>query len=142
MKKLLIANRGEIAIRIARTAAEMGIETLAIYSEDDAASLHIKKTNEARGLIGKGPAPYLDIEQIVTIAKDAGADAIHPGYGFLAENAEFARACAKAGIVFVGPTPEALELFGDKGRARELAEFVKVPVLPGTHGGITLEDAR
>ena len=142
MKKLLIANRGEIAIRIARTAAEMGIETLAIYSEDDAASLHIKKTNEARGLIGKGPAPYLDIEQIVTIAKDAGADAIHPGYGFLAENAEFARACAKAGIVFVGPTPEALELFGDKGRARELAEFVKVPVMPGTHGGITLEEAR
>src|SRR6185437_3661226 len=74
--------------------------------------------------------------------KDAGADAIHPGYGFLAENAEFARACAKAGIVFVGPTPEALELFGDKGRARELAEFVKVPVMPGTHGGITLEEAR
>jgi acetyl/propionyl-CoA carboxylase alpha subunit/acetyl-CoA carboxylase carboxyltransferase component len=142
MKKLLIANRGEIAIRIARTAAEMGIETLAIYSEDDAASLHTKKTNEARGLIGKGPAPYLDIEQIVTIAKDAGADAIHPGYGFLAENAEFARACAKAGIAFVGPSPEALELFGDKHRARELAEVVKVPVLPGTHGGITVAEAR
>ncbi|HEY7976874.1 MAG TPA: carboxyl transferase domain-containing protein [Rhizomicrobium sp.] len=142
MKKLLIANRGEIAIRIARTAAEMGITTLAIYSEDDASSLHIRKTDEARQLIGKGPAPYLDIEQIVTIAKDAGADAIHPGYGFLAENAEFARACGKAGIVFVGPTPEALELFGDKGRARELAEFVKVPVMPGTHGGITLEEAR
>ncbi len=111
MKKLLIANRGEIAIRIARSAAEMGIVTLAIYSEDDAQSLHIKKTDEARGLTGKGPAPYLDIEQIVAIAKDAGADAIHPGYGFLAENAEFARkACAAANIVFVGPSPEALEL--------------------------------
>ncbi|MBS0275327.1 MAG: carbamoyl-phosphate synthase large subunit, partial [Proteobacteria bacterium] len=142
MKKLLIANRGEIAIRIARTAAEMGIETLAIYSEDDAQSLHVKKTDEARKLTGKGPAPYLDIEQIIAIAKDAGADAIHPGYGFLAENAEFAKACATAKIVFVGPTPEALALFGDKGRARELAEFVKVPVMPGTHGGIALAEAR
>jgi len=142
MKKILIANRGEIAIRIARTAAEMGIVTVAIYSEDDALSLHVKKADEARGLIGKGPAPYLDIEQIVQIAKDAGADAIHPGYGFLAENAEFARACAAANITFVGPSPEALELFGDKHRARELAEVVKVPVLPGTRGGITLPEAR
>ncbi|HUB85838.1 MAG TPA: biotin carboxylase N-terminal domain-containing protein, partial [Rhizomicrobium sp.] len=142
MKKLLIANRGEIAIRIARTAAEMGIATVAIYSEDDANSLHTRKTDEARALKGKGPAPYLDIDQIVAIAREAGADAVHPGYGFLAENAEFARACAKAGITFVGPTPEALELFGDKHRARELAQVVKVPVMPGTHGGITLAEAR
>ena len=142
MKKLLIANRGEIAIRIARTAAEMGIATVAIYSEDDAQSLHIKKTGAARALKGKGPAPYLDIEQIVAVARESGADAIHPGYGFLSENADFARVCAAAEIVFVGPTPEALALFGDKHRARELAEVVKVPVMPGTHGGVTLEEAR
>jgi acetyl/propionyl-CoA carboxylase alpha subunit/acetyl-CoA carboxylase carboxyltransferase component len=142
MKTLLIANRGEIAIRIARTAAEMGIATLVIYSEDDANSLHTRKADQARALKGKGPAPYLDIAQIVALAKDAGADAIHPGYGFLAENAEFARACAKAGIIFVGPSPEALELFGDKHRARELAEAVNIPVMPGTHGGISREEAR
>jgi len=142
VKKLLIANRGEIAVRIARTAAEMGLETVAVYSEDDAASLHTRKTDTAVGLKGSGPAAYLDIEQVVAAAKDAGADAVHPGYGFLSENAAFARACAAAGLTFVGPTPETLELFGDKGRARALAQQCGVPVLAGTDGPTTLKQAQ
>ena len=142
MKKLLIANRGEIAVRIARTAAEMGLETVAVFSEDDAASLHTRKTDAAVGLKGSGPAAYLDIAQVVAAAKDAGADAVHPGYGFLSENAAFARACAAAGLIFVGPTPETLELFGDKGRARALAQQCGVPVLAGTDGPTTLDEAR
>ena len=142
LQKLLIANRGEIAVRIARTAAEMGIATLAVFSEDDAASLHTRKADEAVGLKGSGPAAYLDIEQIVSAAKAAGADAIHPGYGFLSENAAFARACAAAGLTFVGPTPETLELFGDKGRARTLAQSCGVPILAGTDGPTTLDQAQ
>ena len=141
MQKLLIANRGEIAVRIARTAAEMGVPTVAIYSEDDAASLHTRKADEAVGLTGSGPAAYLDIAQIVAAAVAAGCDAVHPGYGFLSENAVFARACAEAGLTFVGPTPETLELFGDKGRARALAQQCGVPVLPGTDGPTSLEEA-
>src|SRR5271155_3646613 len=97
LKKLLIANRGEIAIRVARTAAEMGIATVAVFSEDDALSLHTRKTDEARGLNGKGAAAYLDSAQIVAVARAAGCDAVHPGYGFLSENTGFARACAEAG---------------------------------------------
>src|SRR5271155_2224783 len=108
MKTLLIANRGEIAIRIARTAAEMGIATVAVYSEDDAASLHIRKTDTALALTGVGPAAYLDGGQVLEAARAAGAEAIHPGYGFLSENAGFARACAAAGLTFVGPSPETL----------------------------------
>ncbi|HEX3700302.1 MAG TPA: carboxyl transferase domain-containing protein, partial [Phenylobacterium sp.] len=142
MKKLLIANRGEIAVRIARTAAEMGLSTVAVFSEDDAASLHIKRADEALALNGSGPAAYLDVAQIVAAARAAGCDAVHPGYGFLSENAGFARACGEAGLVFVGPTPETLELFGDKARARALAAECKVPVLPGTDGPTTLDEAR
>jgi acetyl/propionyl-CoA carboxylase alpha subunit/acetyl-CoA carboxylase carboxyltransferase component len=142
LQKLLIANRGEIAVRIARTAAEMGIATLAVFSEDDAASLHTRKADEALALKGSGPAAYLDIDQIVSAAKHAGADAIHPGYGFLSENAAFARACAAAGLTFVGPTPETLELFGDKGRARLLAQSCGVPILAGTDGPTTLDKAQ
>ena len=142
MQTLLIANRGEIAVRIARTAAEMGLATVAVYSEDDAASLHTRKTDTAQALKGSGPAAYLDIGQVVAAAKAAGADAVHPGYGFLSENAAFARACAAAGLTFVGPSPETLELFGDKGRARALAQQCGVPVLSGTDGPTTLEQAK
>jgi acetyl/propionyl-CoA carboxylase alpha subunit/acetyl-CoA carboxylase carboxyltransferase component len=132
LKKLLIANRGEIAIRVARTAADMGLASVAIYPEDDAASLHTRKTNEAVLLRGTGVAAYLDGEQIIAVAHEAGCDTIHPGCGFLSENASFASACAKAGLNFIGPAPETLELFGDKSRAREFAKKTGVPVLPGT----------
>ena len=142
MKKLLIANRGEIAVRIARTAAEMGIATLVIFSEDDAFSLHIRKADEAVALRGSGPAAYLDAEQIIAAAKDIGCDAVHPGYGFLSENAGFARFCAQAGLTFVGPSPETLARFGDKAEARALAKAAGVPVLPGTDGATTLEGAK
>jgi len=142
VKKLLIANRGEIAVRIARTAAEMGLATVAVYSEDDAASLHIKTADAAVALTGAGPAAYLDIAQVVAAATAAGCDAVHPGYGFLSETAAFARACAAAGLTFVGPAPETLELFGDKARARALAQSCKVPVLPGTDGPTSLDEAR
>jgi acetyl/propionyl-CoA carboxylase alpha subunit/acetyl-CoA carboxylase carboxyltransferase component len=141
-RSLLVANRGEIAIRIMRAAAELGIRTVAVYSEDDARSLHIRKADEARELIGTGATAYLDVEQIVAIAKAARCDAIHPGYGFLSENADFARRAAEAGIKFVGPRPEILELFGDKVRARALAERVGVPLLPGTAGATSLGEAR
>src|SRR3954462_14787786 len=142
VQKLLIANRGEIAVRIARTAAEMGVPTVAVFSEDAAASLHTRKADDAVALKGSGPAAYLDIAQVVAAARDAGCDAVHPGYGFLSENAAFARACAEAGLTFVGPTPETLELFGDKARARTLAQKCKVPVLPGTDGPTSLDQAR
>ena len=142
MKTLLIANRGEIAVRIARTAAEMGLASVAVFSEDDAASLHTRRADTAVGLKGAGPAAYLDIDQVVAAAVSAGADAVHPGYGFLSENAAFARACAAAGLTFVGPSPETLELFGDKGRARALARQCGVPVLAGTDGRTTLQEAR
>src|SRR5580698_9742426 len=102
-KRLLIANRGEIAIRIARAAADLGIKTVAIYSEDDAQSLHVKLADESRPLGGSGPAAYLDIARVVAVAKAAECDAVHPGYGFLSEVAAFAKACADAGITFVGP---------------------------------------
>ena len=142
LKSLLIANRGEIAIRIVRAAAELGIRTVAIFSEDDMQSLHTRKADEARPLLGRGAAAYLDIEQIVAVAKQAGCDAIHPGYGFLSENAEFARRCAEAGVTFVGPQVETLALFGDKGQARILAKKCGVPVLAGTSGSTSLEEAK
>jgi acetyl/propionyl-CoA carboxylase alpha subunit/acetyl-CoA carboxylase carboxyltransferase component len=139
---LMIANRGEIAIRIMRAAAELGMRTVAVFSEDDAHSLHTRKADEARALKGRGPAAYLDIEQMLAVARDAGCDAIHPGYGFLSENAHFARRCLEHGLTFIGPRPELLELFGDKVRARTLAERNGIPVLPGTPGPTSLDDAR
>ena len=142
MKSLLIANRGEIAIRIARTAAEAGLRTLAVFAEDDAASLHTRLADDAAPLTGSGVAAYLDGEQIIAIALANGCDAIHPGYGFLSENADFARACAKAGLTFVGPTPEQLALFGDKAQALDLAERQGVPVLTGTRAATSLDEAR
>ncbi|HEY8332163.1 MAG TPA: biotin carboxylase N-terminal domain-containing protein, partial [Tardiphaga sp.] len=141
-KKLLIANRGEIAIRIARAAAELGIATAAVYSTDDATSLHVRKVDEAFALDRAGAAAYLDIERIVAVAKEAGCDAIHPGYGFLSENATLARRAAEEGITFVGPSPDALQLFGDKIAARKLAAKVGVPVIEGTVGTTSLEDAQ
>jgi acetyl/propionyl-CoA carboxylase alpha subunit/acetyl-CoA carboxylase carboxyltransferase component len=141
-KKLLIANRGEIAIRIARAAAEMGLPSVAIHTEDDAASLHVKVADEARLIPGTGAAGYLDMAGVIAAAREAGADAVHPGYGFLAERADFARACAAAGLRFVGPTPEHLHLFGDKARAREAAVAADVPVIRGLDHAITLEEAQ
>ena len=141
LRKLLIANRGEIAIRVARTAAEMGIATVAIHSADDAASLHTRKADQAVALKGSGAGAYLDGDGIIAAARDAGCDAVHPGYGFLSENADFATACAKAGLAFVGPEPETLALFGDKARARTLATECGVPVLPGTNGATSLQEA-
>jgi len=140
--RILIANRGEIAIRVARAAADLGLHTVAVHSEDDARSLHTLRADEARSLRGAGPAAYLDVAQLVAVAREAGCDAIHPGYGFLSENAAFARACGAAGIRFVGPRPEVLEEFGDKARARALAQRCSVPVLPGTAGPTTLDEAR
>jgi len=141
IRRLLIANRGEIAIRIMRSAAARGIETVAVYSEDDAASLHVRRADEAHALSGTGARAYLDIERVIGLAAQTGCDAIHPGYGFLSENAAFARRCAEAGIRFVGPSPEVLDLFGDKAAARAFAERVGAPVLSGAPGPTSLEDA-
>src|ERR1700719_1696445 len=134
IQKLLAANRSEIAIRIFRAATELGLRTVGIYSQEDRLGLHRFKADEAYQVgVGKGPVEaYLDIAGIVALAKERGVDAIHPGYGFLAENPAFARACEKAGITFVGPTPALLELLGDKTAARRLAASAGVPVLPGT----------
>jgi acetyl/propionyl-CoA carboxylase alpha subunit/acetyl-CoA carboxylase carboxyltransferase component len=139
--KLLIANRGEIAIRIARTAADMGIETVVVHSTDDAAALHVRAGDAAVALDGAGPAAYLDQQAIIAAAKSAGADAIHPGYGFLSENAEFAAAVVSAGLTFVGPKADAIARFGDKGAARTLAEAAGVPIAPGLPAPVTEADA-
>ncbi|HYL57418.1 MAG TPA: biotin carboxylase N-terminal domain-containing protein, partial [Candidatus Acidoferrales bacterium] len=141
-KSLLIANRGEIAIRVMRAAAELGIHTVAVFSDDDARSLHTRKADEARALGGVGAAAYLDGERIIAVAKDSGCDAIHPGYGFLSENPAFARRCADAGVGFVGPRPDLLELFGDKAQARLLASRCGVPVMRGTSNATSLDEAR
>ena len=130
----MAANRSEIAIRIFRAATDLGLTTVAIYAQEDRFSIHRFKADEAYQVgAGKGPvAAYLDIEGIVAIAKEAGVQAIHPGYGFLSENPQFAKACEEAGILFVGPRPELLELMGDKTAARTLAKRIQVPTLPGT----------
>ncbi len=142
MKKLLIANRGEIAVRVLRAAAELGIRTVAVFSEDDARSLHVRRADDAQPLRGTGVPAYLDIEQILSVAKASGCDAIHPGYGFLSENAEFARRVAAEGLTFVGPRPETLAIFGDKTQARALAQRCDVPVLQGSGGAVTEAEAK
>src|SRR5215203_495524 len=139
---MLIANRGEIAVRIARAGADLDLHTIAVYAEDDAQSLHTKVTDEAFPLPGRGPRAYLDADAIVAVAKAARCDAIHPGYGFLAERADFARRCAEAGITFIGPSVDALELFGDKARARAAAAAIGVPVLRGVNHAVTLDEAK
>ena len=141
LMKLVVANRGEIAIRVLRAASDLGIATVAIHSADDATSLHVPQADEAITLEGRGVAAYLDGAQIVERAREVGCDAVHPGYGFLAESAEFARQCAEAGLTFVGPSVEALSLFGDKVRARQLAAAEGVPVLAGTDGPTSVAEA-
>ena len=140
MNRLLIANRGEIAIRIARAAAELKIPAVAIFAEDDQASLHVHSADAAVALQGSGAKAYLDIDQVVRLAVEHACDAVHPGYGFLSENAGFARACEAAGITFVGPAAAALDLFGDKGTARDLAERSGVPVLRASKPDSTADD--
>ena len=136
-QKILIANRGEIAVRVMRTLKEMGIATVAVYSDADREALHVRMADEA---ICVGPAPsaesYLRIEKILAAAKKTGAQAIHPGYGFLSENAEFARACQTAGITFIGPSPHAIEVMGEKTRARQLMAEAGVPLVPGTPSAV------
>ena len=144
-QKLLVANRGEIAIRVFRTAHELGIRTVAIYSHEDRYALHRFKADEAYqvGQPGEPLRSYLNPQVIVDLARRNGVDAIHPGYGFLSENPELARACQQAGITFVGPTPEILEQLGDKTAARHLASVAKVPILAGTARSVKhLDDAR
>ena len=141
-KKLLIANRGEIAIRIARAAGETGLATVAIYPADDAQSLHVRAADAAHEIPGRGARAYLDIEAVIAAAKATGCDALHPGYGFLSENAALARRCAEEGITFIGPSPAALDLFGDKARARALAKDTDIPIIEGTSGATTLDQAK
>ena len=145
IKKILCANRGEIAIRIFRAATELGLSTVAVYSHQDRVHLHRYKADEAY-LVGKGKSAvgaYLAIDEIVGVAVEAGVDAIHPGYGFLAENAGLAEACAKVGIAFVGPSADVLRTFGDKTAARSLAKKIGVSMVPGSDGPVrTVEDAR
>ena len=131
--KVLVANRGEIAVRVMRALKEMGIASVGVYSEVDREAPHVREADEAF-LLGPGPAAesYLNVEKLLEVAKQAGAEAIHPGYGFLAENAPFAHACKKAKVVFIGPPPKAIEAMGSKTRARELMKAAGVPIVPGT----------
>jgi acetyl-CoA/propionyl-CoA carboxylase, biotin carboxylase, biotin carboxyl carrier protein len=141
-ESVLVANRGEIAVRIFRTLARMGIRSVAVYSDADATARHVREADLA---IRIGPAPaaesYLNTGAILAAARQAGVGAVHPGYGFLSENAEFARACAAAGLVFIGPPPAAIEAMGDKIRAKETVAAAGVPVVPGAgRPGLTDQD--
>ncbi|WP_373748360.1 biotin carboxylase N-terminal domain-containing protein, partial [Jeotgalibaca porci] len=143
MKKVLVANRGEIAIRIFRALTELEIDTVGIYAQEDEGSVHRFKADEAY-LVGKEKKPidaYLDIEGIIKIAKDSGADGIHPGYGFLSENIHFARRCQEEGIKFIGPTLHHLDIFGDKIKAKTAAIAAGIQSIPGSDGPVsTIEE--
>ena len=143
-KKVLVANRGEIAVRVMRACREMDIETVAVYSEADRSSLHVMLAHETHNI---GPAlsteSYLNADKIIEVAKKSGVDAIHPGYGFLSENADFARALQDEGITFIGPTPENIEAMGDKLKSRAIMERAGVPIVPGSPGPVTsIEEAQ
>jgi len=140
--KVLIANRGEIAVRLVRALRDLGIASVAVHARDDAQALHVQLADTAVALDATGPSAYLDIAALVAVAKAQGCDAVHPGYGFLSERTDFAQACADTGLVFIGPTPAQLALFGDKARARALATQCDVPVMPGSDGAVTLAQAQ
>ncbi|PJI99445.1 biotin-dependent enzyme [Acidovorax sp. 69] len=139
---VLVANRGEIALRTVRALHDLGIASVAVYADDDAASPHVHAASAAVALGATGPAAYLDGARLIAVAKAQGCDAVHPGYGFLSERADFARACAEAGLRFIGPTPAQLALFGDKAQARALAQQRGVPLMPGTQAAVTLQEAQ
>src|SRR5699024_4337179 len=145
INKVLVANRGEIAIRVFRACTELNIDTVAVYSKEDSNALHRYKADESY-LIGKDKAPidaYLDIENIITLAKEINVDAIHPGYGFLAENIDFAKRCEEEGIIFIGPTSKHLSMFGDKVTARTVATEAGLPIIPGTSEPVeSIEDVK
>src|SRR5436309_2362346 len=135
-EKVLVANRGEIAIRVIRACRDLGVHSIAVYADPDA--LHVKLADEAHHIGEATPSEsYLNIDKIVAVATKAGAEAVHPGYGFLAENADFVRAVEKAGLVFIGPSADAMDKMGDKISARRVAEAAKAPFVPGTLDPIT-----
>ena len=138
--KVLVGNRGEIACRVLKTLRQSGFPSVSVYTEPDAEAPHVWLADE-RQAIGE-PRAYLDIQAILGAVKATGATAVHPGYGFLSENADFVRACEEAGVTFIGPSPEAMETFGDKRAARQVAEKSGVPVVPGAEACDTLEEAR
>ncbi|MCK4688837.1 MAG: acetyl-CoA carboxylase biotin carboxylase subunit, partial [Candidatus Marinimicrobia bacterium] len=136
-RKILVANRGEIAVRVLRACREMGVPSVTVYSDADRTALHTRYADEVYYL---GPSPatesYLKIEKIIEIARKSNADAIHPGYGFLAENREFARICEESGIVFIGPTSKAIELLGDKIASKKAMSKAGIPIIPGSEGEV------
>ena len=140
--RVLIANRGEVAMRIVRATHDLGIGSVAVYAQDDAQAPHVCAADAAIALPSSGAAAYLDPAALLEAARASACDAIHPGYGFLSERADFAQACADAGLHFIGPTVAQLQLFGDKASARRLAQECQIPVLPGSDTPVSLEQAQ